>query len=349
LICGRFSAPADRGGCGVEDIDLVLVDHLPEAGAVGVVRHALEHQRGAAIGERAINRIGVAGDPADIGSAPKDFAGVIIEHVLMGEAGPDQIAAGGVQHAFRLAGGAGGVEDEQGVFGVHLHGRMVGRGFGGNVFVPDVATVLHFHFPAGYLRDDDGFHRRAGFQRGVDIDLQRHLAAAAPAFIGGDHRDGVAVLDPVGEAIRRESAEHDGMNGTDSRTGEQRHRGLDNHRQVDGDHVTFFDAAIGERIGQPADLFMQRFIGDIFRIVRVIPFPDDRGLIAALSQVPVQAIGGHVQRAVLKPFNGYIALEGGVLDLGGTFDPIDPLGLLGPEGIGFGCGTQGHFLILFRI
>ena len=76
----------------------MLVDHLPEARGVGVVRHALEHQRGGAIGERTIDDIGVAGDPAHIRRAPIDVAVVIVEDILMRHGGVDEIAAGGVQH-----------------------------------------------------------------------------------------------------------------------------------------------------------------------------------------------------------------------------------------------------------
>ena len=75
---------ADRRGRGIEDVDLVLVDDLPEARAVGIVRHALEHQRGGAVGQRPIDDVAMSGHPADIGGAPVDIALVIIEDVLMG-------------------------------------------------------------------------------------------------------------------------------------------------------------------------------------------------------------------------------------------------------------------------
>ena len=79
---------ADRGRRGVEDVDLVLVHHLPEAGAVRVVGNALEHQRGRAVRERAVQDVGVARHPADIGGAPVDLARLVVEHELMGERAP---------------------------------------------------------------------------------------------------------------------------------------------------------------------------------------------------------------------------------------------------------------------
>ena len=120
MVIARPHQRADRGGRGVEDVDLVLVAYLPEAAGVRIGRHAFEHQRGRAIGQRSVDDIAVSGDPAHIGGAPVHIALVIIEHVLMRHRGPDEIAAGCVQHALGLAGGAGRVKDEQRVFRVHF-------------------------------------------------------------------------------------------------------------------------------------------------------------------------------------------------------------------------------------
>ena len=113
---------ADRGRRRVEDGDLVLLDDLPEAGRAGIGRDALEHHRGGAVGQRAVDDVAVAGDPADVGGAPVDVAVVVVEDVLVGHRGVDEVAAGRVHDALGLAGGAGGVEDEQRVLGVHRLG-----------------------------------------------------------------------------------------------------------------------------------------------------------------------------------------------------------------------------------
>jgi hypothetical protein len=42
--------------------------------AVGVVRHAREHQRRRGVRRRAIDDVGVPGYPADVGGAPEDLA-----------------------------------------------------------------------------------------------------------------------------------------------------------------------------------------------------------------------------------------------------------------------------------
>ena len=94
---------------------------------VGIVGNALEHQRRRAVGERAVDDVAVAGDPADVGGAPVDVAVVVVEDVLVRHRGEDEIAAGGVHDALRRAGRAGGVEDEQRVFRVHRLGRAIAR------------------------------------------------------------------------------------------------------------------------------------------------------------------------------------------------------------------------------
>ncbi len=94
---------ADGGRRRVKDVDLVLVDDLPETADRRIVGHALEHQGGGAIGQRTIDDVGVAGHPADIGRAPVDVAVLIIEHRLVRIGRPGEIAAGGVQNALGLA------------------------------------------------------------------------------------------------------------------------------------------------------------------------------------------------------------------------------------------------------
>jgi hypothetical protein len=165
--------------------------------------------------------------------------------------------------------------------------------------------------------------------------------------IGGDQCDGVAILNTVGKAVRREPAEHDGMDGADSGAGQQRHGGFDDHGQIDGNHVAFFDAALRQRIGKAADFLVQFLVGDMAGGVGVIAFPDDRGLVAAFGQMPVQAVGGHVQRAVLEPFDRDIAFEGGVFDFGGCFDPVEALAFPGPERVRLRGCLGCHFLVFF--
>ena len=81
--------------------------------------------------------------------------------------------------------------------------------------------------------------------------------------------------------------------------------------------------------------------------IGIVALPDDRGLVAALVEMAVDAVPGDVQDAVLEPFDRDIAGgEGDVLDLVERLDPADPLALFGPEGIGVGDRARIHLAIL---
>ena len=113
---------ADGGGRGVEDGDAVLLDHLPPAVGVGVVRRAFVHEAGRAVQQRRIDDVAVPGDPARVGGAPPAVFVLDVEDILQGGVGVDHVAAVGVHDALGPAGGAGGVQDEERVFGVHRLG-----------------------------------------------------------------------------------------------------------------------------------------------------------------------------------------------------------------------------------
>src|SRR6185312_8903914 len=101
-------------------------------------------------------------------------------------------------HALRLAGRARCVEDEQRILGVHFLARTVGRHGLGDVVIEHVAPGLHIHWSISALDHDDAGHAAGLVAGGVDIGLERNLAAAAEAFVGGDHAGGFAVFDAPG-------------------------------------------------------------------------------------------------------------------------------------------------------
>ena len=180
----------------------------------------------------------MAGDPADVGGAPVDVAVVVVEHVLVRDGGVDEVAAGGVQHALRLAGGARRIEDEQRVLGVHLDGRAVGRNLGQLLVEPDVARRVPRHGLAGAAHDEH-FLAALGdlVERLVGVLLQWDVLAAAQALVRGDDELGVRVVDAPGEAVGREPAEYDRVHRADAGAREHGVGGLGDHRQVDRDAV----------------------------------------------------------------------------------------------------------------
>src|ERR1044072_4505880 len=118
-----------------------------------------------------------------------------------------------------------------------------------------------------------------------------------------------------------------------TRAPEHRVRGLGDRRHVDGDAIALRDVAVAQDVGHPARLIVQLLVGDLLVVLRVVAFPDDRGLVGALRQMAVDAVVGDVGDAVLEPFDrDVVGAEIRVLDLGRRSVPVDALCLLGPEG-----------------
>src|SRR5699024_10204667 len=126
VLIGELPAPlhagADQRGCGVELGDPVLLNDLPQPALVRGVRGALVHDLGGPVGHGPVGDVAVAGDPADVCGAPVDvLVGLHVVVVTVGDRSLGQIAAGGVQDALRVYGGAGGVAEEQRVLSIVGH------------------------------------------------------------------------------------------------------------------------------------------------------------------------------------------------------------------------------------
>ena len=154
----------DGGRRGVELRHPVALDDVPQpilgpvrrtrAGPLRLPRRvgrAFVHDRRRTVGERAVDDVAVAGDPAHVGGAPIDVAVVIIEHVLVRHRREDDVAAGRVQHALGLTRRARGIEDEERILGVHRLGGALGRHLGGDLVPPHVATGLPADLAAGVV------------------------------------------------------------------------------------------------------------------------------------------------------------------------------------------------------
>src|SRR6185369_10491986 len=128
---GKLAAPlherADHCGRGVIDCDAVLFDHLKVTVLVGRGRGALVEHLGHPVGQRAVDDVGVPGDPTDVGGAPVhigfrlDVEDVVVRVRRLGE-----VAAGGVYYALRRTGGARGVKQKQWLLGVEGFGGVLG-------------------------------------------------------------------------------------------------------------------------------------------------------------------------------------------------------------------------------
>src|SRR5262249_3700653 len=117
------------GGSGrrVADPDAVLLDDAPDPVLVGVVGRSLVHEGRRAVRQGPVHDVGVAGNPADVGSAPVDVVVVQIEDPLVGRADAGEITAGRVDDALGLAGRTRSVEEGEQILGVHRLGPPTAR------------------------------------------------------------------------------------------------------------------------------------------------------------------------------------------------------------------------------
>ena len=141
----------------------------------------------------------------------------------------------------------------------------------------------------------------------VGVGLERNPLAAAQAFIGGDDEGRVAVDDAAGQRIRREAAEHDRMDRADAARRRAWHRPARDHRHVDRDAIALPDAVLLQHVGEAADVLVELAVGDLPIVIGIVALPDDRRLVAPLLQVPVDAVVGDVEHAVLEPFDRDLA------------------------------------------
>ena len=299
----RLDQRADRGRRGVEQRDLVLRDHVPEAARVRIRRHAFEHDLGRAERERPIRDVAVAGDPADVGRAPEHVGRLPVEGPLHGLRGPQQIAAGAVLHALRLAGGAGRVQDEERMFGADPFGRAGCRFVGGQLVHPRIAAFGPADLATGAAIHDHAVHRVAAAHRErlVRDALQRQRPAAAHLLVGGNQRNGADVDDPLVQRLRREAAEHDRVRRADARAGLHRDDALDRHRHVDHDAIALLHAAFFQRVREARHAREQVFVRDL-RDGAVVGLEDHRDARAVAGfDVTVEAVVRRVQFAVLEP------------------------------------------------
>ena len=253
---------ADCGGRGEQCRHAVFGDHPPQrTGVRGADRLAFVEHGGAAGEQGAVDDVGVADDPADVGGRPEDFTGVGVVDVLQGPAQRDRVAAVVAHHALGAAGGAGGVEDVERVGGghgdaVHLLGGRQG-------LVPVEVTAGQIRRGLRPLADDAVLRLVLGQgEGGVQQGLVRHDAGRFDAARGGDDYFGAGVVDAHSELVRGEPPEDDRVDGADAGTGQHRDDRLGNHRHIDRDAVALGHTEPGQHSGEQRDLVTQLSIGE---------------------------------------------------------------------------------------
>src|SRR4029453_12785889 len=122
-------APANKGAdrCwrGIKNVDPIFFDDFPEPVRFRPIRRAFVHDGCRGVGERTIDDVAVARDPAEIRRAPENFLISNVEDVLRGRINADQITARRVEDAFWFASGATRIEKIEWVLAVEWGRRAV--------------------------------------------------------------------------------------------------------------------------------------------------------------------------------------------------------------------------------
>src|SRR4029077_6398342 len=216
------------------------------AAGVGELRDAFIEHAGGGEGERTVNNVGVAGDPADVGHAPVDVFRVNVLIILGGARDVGEIATGAVLTTFGLAGGAAGVHEEERSFGVLRDGL---DGVAAKIFqhVVDEKVAPHDHgrvgseFSGVALPYEDLINVLALFRCGLHGDIRAgfvvHPLAVAAVAVGVDENATARIGGAEARSFAAQTAQDDGMNHAEPGAGKHGDGQLRNHGHVDGDAV----------------------------------------------------------------------------------------------------------------
>ena len=330
---------AEGGGRGEEAVDPVVLNHPPEGpGVRRAHRLALKQHRGAAAQQRAIDDVGVAHHPAHVRRRPEHVPGINAVNGLHGPVQGHRMAAGVPHHAFRLAGGAGGVEDVEGIQGVH--DRPVRRRGAGLPLCPiQVPPGSQMRLALRPLQHHATAHRMLGqanclIQQGLVGNDGGHLDAAGGAQ---DHL-GRSVVNAAGELRRGEAAEHHGVNGADAGAGQHGDDRLRHHRHVDDHPVAFAHPQRPEAAGHQRCPLAQLRVAVPGNGSGHGGVVNQRGLIAPASlHMAVQGQPASIGLAAAKPAPSAVAVS--VQDAGRKLQPRNLLRPLPPKPFGVRQGT----------
>lgn len=240
-------------------------------------------------------------NPANVTTTEVAVALLDVEHILSAHRAADEVAGGGVHDTLGLSGRARGIEKEERVLGVHDFGSNVGGPLLDLLVPPKITALLHGDLGASTLEDQAAGNIGALVEGVVDNLLSANELATTLALIGGDDDLGARVDDTVTQRIGREAGKDDGVDSTDTDTGENGNDGLWNHGKVDSDSVAFADAHLLEGPGSLADLTEQLRVGNIATILGLVGLVDDGDAVGVLESVAVDKIVAGIELALDEP------------------------------------------------
>jgi len=329
-LAGLHEHP-DCGGCGVEYGYAVLLNDGPPAAQIREVRRAFVENAGSAKAERAVDHVGVSGDPSAVCCAPEYIVIVNIQNPGGCLSGTDGIAAMNVLDTLGLSGGSGGVQNEQPVLWIKGNGLALCGLASCKVIVEDIASLCHGHCDTGSLDDYYLLYRGSALHGLIHIGLEGQWLSAPVEAVCCDDNLGFGIIDPAGQAAGGESGEHDGVNGSDLGACQHGDGQLWDHGQVGNNSVALLDADTLESVGHLVDLSVELVVGDGPVIAHRLADEVVGNLVPIRGLgMPVYGVKGYVDLAAGEPLE--VGLAGVVKNLGVGLEPIGiGLGHLIPE------------------
>src|SRR5882762_2026999 len=313
LVAAGFAKHADGGGGSVENVDVEAFGDAPGTAGVGELWDAFVEDTRGGEGHRAVNDVGVPGDPADVGHAPVDVFGMNVLVILGGAGDVGEIASGAVLAALGLAGGAAGVHQEEWSFGVLRDGLDDLAAIVFQDFV-DEKVPAHNHgcfgsvFSGIAFPHQDLFNLLALFRRGSHGDIRAglviHPLAVAVIAVGVNQHAAAGIGGAQAAGFAAEPAEDDGVHDSEPGAGQHGDRQLRNHGHVDGDAIAGFQPGkIAEHRGNFIHALVELLVGDdsggfAFRLGD----EDQRGFVLVFSEMAVNAVVAGVEFAADEPF-----------------------------------------------
>ena len=167
------------------------------------------------------------------------------------------------------------VENEKTVLGVEESRRAV-VGYCERFLVPPSITAFDpVDWATCALEDENMLNNWAVLKSRVRELLDRNWFATTAALVRGDHDAGLAVVNAVAERLGRESSKNDGVNGTDTRAGEEGCDCLPCHGHVNRNGVALFHTPLLEDIGDAADLPKEFAVTDFPAVTSFICLVND--------------------------------------------------------------------------
>ena len=207
-----------------------------------------------------------------------------------------------VDSALGLTGCAAGEHQHHRRFGRHVCGRRSV----GLPFAQRIPPVIDFRVPAHRFarvaQNDNVPQSRHQGHGVVDHVLERHVLAATPGSVCGQHGDCAAVVKSRGDRLGAESGIERQDNATDLDDGEHRRDGLGNHRQIDPDDIAGLASQLPKTLGQAACVLAQTLIGPALDR-SAFGFPDDGFLVSrGTLKMSVEAVQRGVGGTAHTPF-----------------------------------------------